>query len=418
MKAAVLGAGVSGLTTARRLHDVGAEVTVYEAEAKVGGLARSRVTEGYVYDPHGGHIFNSKNQDVVDWVFSILPKKKWQFNVRNAKIFYNGGFVSYPFELSLCELPTDEAVDCVYDFVTARQGAAPENFADWLVWSFGTSIAETYMLPYNRKIWAYPLERMGTSWMRGKMPLPEKKEILRALALKDPTERKMPHSTFYYPLEGGIQTMIDAIAAPLNILTSQPVQSIERDRMAWRVNGKRYDMVISTIPLKILPSAMKLSPAIETAIDDLKYNSLTTVLVDCPPTDISWLYIPNAKYRAHRMGYQSALTPAAAPNGSGSGAFEIIGERFEVNGSLLKTALPPELRVGRIIDTEFTKYAYVIHDVNYQRNITAIRSYFDGSNGFYITGRWGAWNYNNMDRCMAEAFELVNRVLEENSNVD
>ena len=418
MKIAVLGAGVSGLTAARRLRDAGADVTVYEAEAKAGGLARSRVTDGYVYDPHGGHIFNSKNRAVADWVFSIMPKERWQFSIRNAKIFYKGKFVSYPFELSLCELPADEAVDCVYDFVTTREGAEPENFADWLVWIFGEGIANAYMLPYNRKIWAYPLERMGTAWMRGKMPIPEKKEILRALALKDPTERKMPHSTFYYPLEGGIQTMIDAMAAPLNILTSQPVQSIERDGTAWRVNGEHYGAVISTVPLKILPGAMKLSPAIETAIDGLKYNSLTTVLVDCPPTDISWLYIPDAEYRAHRMGYQSALAPAAAPNGGGSGAFEIIGKRFAVGKELPESALPPELRAGRIIDTEFTEYAYVIHDLDYQKNIAAIRAYFDGSDGFYITGRWGAWNYNNMDMCMAEAFEVVSRVLREEPNAD
>jgi protoporphyrinogen oxidase len=344
-------------------------------------------------------------------VFSILSKKHWRFNIRNAKIFFKGKYVSYPFELSLCELPPDDAVDCAYDFVTARQGAEPDNFADWLVWNFGKSIAESYMLPYNRKIWAYPLEQMGTSWMRGKMPIPEKKEILRALTLKDPMERKMPHSTFYYPIEGGIQAMVDAIAKPLNIRLEQPVQSIERDGAGWLVNGEPYTAVISTIPLKVLPGAMKLPPAIEIAIAGLKYNSLTTVLVDCPPTDISWLYIPGAEYRAHRISYQSALAPNAAPRGGGSGAFEIIGKRFDVDDNLLMTALPPELRAGRIIDTEFTEYAYVIHDLNYRKNVSAIREYFDGSNGFYITGRWGAWNYNNMDMCMAEAFEVADKIL-------
>ena len=53
------------------------------------------------------------------------------------------------------------------------------------------------MIPYNEKIWAYPLEDMGTGWMRGKMPLPTKKEIIRSVILKDPKERKMPHSSFY-----------------------------------------------------------------------------------------------------------------------------------------------------------------------------------------------------------------------------
>jgi protoporphyrinogen oxidase len=411
MRVAVLGAGVSGLTVARRLFDAGVDVTVYEADAKAGGLAKSRVTDGYIYDPHGGHIFNSKNQNVVDWVFSVLPKEHWQFNVRNAKIFYKGGYISYPFELSLCELPVDDAVDCAYDFISAQRGDEPDNFADWLVWNFGKSIAEAYMLPYNRKIWAYPLEEMGTAWMRGKMPLPEKKDILRSLALKDPTERKMPHSTFYYPLEGGIQTMIDAVARPLTLRLSEPVEAVESRGNRWLVNGEAYDAVVSTIPLKALPAVMRLPERVSGAIDGLRYNSLTTFLTDCPPTDISWLYIPGTRWRAHRMGYQSALTPKAAPDGGGSGAFEIIGAEVKASDSLIKQALPDELRAGRIIDTQFSEYAYVIHDKAHAKNVSVTRSYFNGDSGFYSIGRWGAWNYNNMDLCMAEAFDTAARIL-------
>ena len=59
MKIAVLGAGVSGLSAARMLKERGCEVMVYEKNNTVGGLARSRMVEGILYDPHGGHIFNS-----------------------------------------------------------------------------------------------------------------------------------------------------------------------------------------------------------------------------------------------------------------------------------------------------------------------------------------------------------------------
>ena len=212
MKIAVLGAGVSGLTAARLLKDKGHEVTVYEKESTPGGLARTRYTQGYLYDPHGGHIFNSKHPEVVDWVFSVLPKEKWQFTERNAKVFFNGTYVSYPFELSLCELDIDDAVECVHDFILSKEGPEPTNFRDWLTWNFGKAIADAYMIPYNEKIWAYPLEDMETEWMQGKMPLPTKKEMIKSMLLKNPKERKMPHSTFYYPIDGGIQSMVNAIA--------------------------------------------------------------------------------------------------------------------------------------------------------------------------------------------------------------
>lgn len=92
-------------------------------------------------------------------------------------------------------------------------------------------------------------------------------------------------------------------------------------------NEDIFDAVISTIPLPELPAMMDLPDAVQRAIADLKYNSITTVLCKCPETDISWLYMPEKQFRTHRIGYQSALTPAAAPEGTGSGAFEIIGER-------------------------------------------------------------------------------------------
>ncbi len=414
MRIAVLGAGVSGLSAARLLRDKGHAVTVYEKEHTVGGLARSRYVNGILYDPHGGHILNSKKPEVMEWAFSILPREKWQYTARNAKIYFRGRYVSYPFELSLCELDIDDAVDCVHDFILARSGPEPDNFRDWLVWNFGRSIADCYMLPYNEKIWAYPLEQMETRWMQGKMPLPSKKEMIHSMLLKDPTERKMPHSTFYYPIDGGIQSFMDAIADGLEIRRDTEVVRLERAADGWRVNdAETYDRVISTIPLPVLAKAMpELPDPVRDRIADLKYNSLTTVLFECPATDITWLYLPSREYRAHRVGYQSALTPHAHPKpGMGAGALEIIGDRFSVDG--LDTAggiLPEELGYRRTLDSQFTEYAYVIHDLHYRANVEAITGYFDTVSGLDLLGRWGTWNYKNMDLCIWDAMELTKQL--------
>lgn len=412
MNIAVLGAGVSGLTIAKLLQEKGHKITVYEKEETAGGLARTRFTNGYLYDPYGGHIFNSKHKEVVDWVFSILPKEKWQYTERNAKIYFNGNYVSYPFELSLCELDTDSAVDCVHDFILSQNGDAPDNFRDWLTWNFGEAIANYYMIPYNEKIWAYPLEDMETKWMQGKMPLPTKKEMIKSMLLKNPKERKMPHSTFYYPIDGGIQTMVDAIADGLDIRYSFSIQRIEKNAdNKWIINGREdYDMIISTIPLPELPYVMKLPGKIVSHINDLKFNSLTTILFSCPKTDITWLYIPSHKYRSHRVGYQSTLTPHYSPdNNSGLGALEIIGDSFDIDDGFADRTdiLPRELAFNKVLDHEFTKYAYVIHDRNYRKNTEAIKEYFSTDKSFRLLGRWGTWNYNNMDMCMLDAMKLA-----------
>ena len=231
------------------------------------------------------------------------------------------------------------------------------------------------------------------------------------MMLKDPTERKMPHSTFYYPLKGGIQSMINAISENLSILYDQKIERIEYINHRWCINGTDfYDEIISTIPLPVLPKIMDLPQEVSEYIRDLKYNSLTTVLFECPETDITWLYIPSHEYRSHRVGYQSALTPYACPvKNRGCGALEIIGPKFDIDSNFANQSniLPKELGFEKVLDSEFTEYAYVIHDLNYRKNIESIKAYFKDVPGFKLLGRWGTWNYKNMDLCMLDAMDLV-----------
>lgn len=411
-KVAVLGAGVSGLTIAQKLKEKGYQVAVYEKDGKPGGLAKSRIVNGYIYDPHGGHILNTRNPEIVEWIFSFLPKDNWEYIVNNAKILFGEKRVIYPLEQALYELEPDDAVECIYDLLMAQQGPKPENYRDWLVWNFGKGLAELYFLPYNRKIWAYPLEEMETKWMEGKMPLPSKKDVLRTLLLKDISARDMPFNAFYYPTYGGIQSMTDMLASGLDMRLGQVVTSVEKRDSRWVINhDDDFDVVISTIPLPEMPQFMDLPASIQTAISDLKFNSLTTVLCKCPPTDISWLYVPEKQYRMHRIGYQSALSPAATPDGSGSGAIEIIGPRFEVEKDIIfQPGIAPEtLGLSEVLDWEFSKYAYVIHDKDYRKNTGKIFEYFSTIDDFYLLGRWATWNYKNMDMCMKDAFALAEK---------
>ncbi|BCJ93392.1 O-antigen synthesis protein WbyH [Anaerocolumna cellulosilytica] len=412
MKVAVLGAGVSGITIAKKLVEKNIDVVVYEKCSEAGGLAKTRITDNYVYDLHGGHIFNSKHKEIVDWVFSFLPKEQWQYSVRNAKIYFNGRYVSYPFELSLSELESEDATNCIYDFMMSQQGDEPDNFHDWLIWNFGQAIAEYYMIPYNAKIWSYSLKEMETRWMQGKMPLPEKKDIIRSLLLKDPKERKMPHSTYYYPLNGGIQTMINALTKGLDIKLNTPVIKIENLNGKWLINGEgNYDRVISTLPLPILSDTIELPNKVISAIRDLKYNSLTTMLYKCPETDLSWLYIPSSDYKSHRVCYQGAFSTYACPTGC-SAAIEVIGNKFEVKQDILEkqSIIPAQLGLYDLIDTEYAEFAYVIHDKNYRKNTNIIKDYFNAIDNFDLLGRFATWNYNNMDICMLDAFKLAENI--------
>lgn len=90
---AVIGAGVSGMTVARLLKGK-AQVIVFEKEDKPGGLIKCRRVNGSLFHTCGGHVFNSKRKDVLDWFWSIFCQEQdFAKTDRNSVVFlkHNGG---------------------------------------------------------------------------------------------------------------------------------------------------------------------------------------------------------------------------------------------------------------------------------------------------------------------------------------
>ena len=86
-KIAVIGAGVSGLTVARLLQNR-YQITVFEKEFTPGGLIRCKRVDGNLYHLCGGHVFNSKRKDVLDWFWSLFDREKEFIKAeRNSVVF-------------------------------------------------------------------------------------------------------------------------------------------------------------------------------------------------------------------------------------------------------------------------------------------------------------------------------------------
>ena len=70
MKICVIGSGISGLSVANMLNKTH-DVTVYEKHQQIGGLIKCTREDGNLFHRVGGHVFNSKNQEVLDWFWSF-----------------------------------------------------------------------------------------------------------------------------------------------------------------------------------------------------------------------------------------------------------------------------------------------------------------------------------------------------------
>ena len=86
--------------------------------------------------------------------------------------------------------------------------ATPRNFEEFIYQVWGAGIAKHFAIPYNRKLWAVPLDEMETSWLGGRVPLPDLEEMIEG-ALSPVPKPMGPNARFGYPLRGGFQALMD-----------------------------------------------------------------------------------------------------------------------------------------------------------------------------------------------------------------
>lgn len=432
MKTAILGAGLSGLTLARLLHEKGTDFIVLEAEPEYGGLCRSRSDRGFTFDTGGSHIIFSRDEKVLAFMRQMIVGNEQQNN-RTTKIFYKGRYVKYPFENGLCDLPPDDCFfcisECIKTLIAVEKGdiPAPTTFRDWIYYTFGKGIAECYMVPYNEKIWKYPTDKMSLHWVNGRIPRPPVDDVIKS-AIGIPTEGYTHQAVFSYPLKGGIEALVRAIAQPIEafIHCGFPVSSIRRVQDRWEISdGKKTiaaDRIISTIPLQhLLPALENVPEAVRTACDDLNYNSLICVNIGIQGTvpDISWMYVPDLSLGlSNRISFPSHFSRHAAPAGCSSVLAEITHQpgdevsRFsdaqlvkEVTGTLVAMNV---LKKSQIMYSSVVRqpFAYVVYDLDYQKNIKIIRDYFE-SISIPLVGRFARFEYLNMDGCIRNVMDFI-----------
>jgi protoporphyrinogen oxidase len=432
---AILGGGLTGLTLARLLYERGTDVIVFEAEPEYGGLCRSISEKGFTFDTGGSHIIFSRDAEVLAFMRRMITGNE-QRNNRNTKILYKGQFVKYPFENGLSDLPPDDRFFCINEFVRAQiafeTGSAPhpENFKEWIYFTFGKGIAECYMVPYNEKIWKYPADRMSLHWVEGRIPRPPIEDVIKS-AVGIPTEGYTHQAVFSYPIHNGIESLIRAIAAPVKdrIRTGFSVRSLQKSKNRWLIRGGTEavvaDRCISTIPVQhLFPCIENLPKAVQEACDSLVYNSLicVTLGISGPVPDFSWVYIPEPSIgRTNRISFPSNYSSCTAPYGCSSVLAEIthrpedevsfmtdaelIGQ---VTETLEKMAI---LKKSQIIYSRVHRQpcAYVVYDLDYQKNIRIIKE-FCASIGIPLVGRFAQFEYLNMDGCIRSAMDFVSNL--------
>ena len=420
----ILGGGISGIALASQL---GADVDVLEKRSRIGGLCGTIVEDGFTFDAAGPHIMFSKNKEVLNLMVSVLGDNVHQRR-RENRIWFKGRLVRYPFENDLAALPPEDNFECILGYLqNPRAGDTPSNLAEWSYKTFGAGISEKYFIPYNRKIWNHDPEKIGLEFV-SRIPRPPLEDVLKS-SIGIPTEGYLHQLYFYYPVEGGFESMVNAFAsrAKARIETGWEVASVRRANDHWYVMSKSgeerlYDELVSTLPIhELLPIWPDAPSEAREAAARLRYNSLINVVIgssEDPGHSYTALYVPDPEILFHRLSFPKAFSEHCVPEGhssvmaeittnEGDGVWELTDDEVlrRVTADLEKVGFvdPSKIVYRRVIRF---RYGYPVYDLEYRANVEAMRNAVS-STGLRLLGRFAQFDYINSDVCVERALAMA-----------
>ena len=412
MKYIIIGAGISGLSIAQLLNK-NHEVILFEKDERPGGMIKCDRIDGSLFHRTGGHVFNTKREDVLKWFWSFFNKDNdFSLALRNsAVVMESGDIIPYPIENHIYMLDKSIGEKIAKDLVqmAIHSDFYPKNFEEFLKNRFGETLYELYFEPYNWKVWRRDLKQVPLSWLEGKLPMPTVSEIIfnNIFHLK---ERQFVHSSFYYPKVGGSQFIADTFANGLDIRYNTEVENISYYNGKWNVNGELADRVVFCGNIKNLPNLLaslyEIQPYVKD-IENLESHGTTSVFCTINSNPYSWIYQPSLKHLSHRIICTGNFSPTNNKDGQVTGTIEFTDyiEKEEIIKQLALMPFSPEY-----ITHNYEKYTYPIQNHKTRTLIDSIKKVLE-TKDFYLCGRFAEWEYANMDVCMGYALDLFNNKL-------
>lgn len=460
----IIGAGPTGLSAA---YHLGKGSLLLDQNDRVGGWCRSIADGGFTFD-YAGHIMFSNDPYVLK-MYEILLGDNVHWQNREAWIYSKNVYTRYPFQGALYGLPADVLKECIVGAIEARFGslkdnaaaanaansassqianqhckaesitdccadgvlestaraivpseelqtaAAPANFEEFIYKVWGAGVARHFAIPYNRKLWAVPLSEMETSWLGGRVPMPDLEEMIEG-ALRPIDKPVGPNARFGYPLRGGFQALMNGFLPHLHgdvRLQAQVTRVCPRKRTVTLADGTRYRYrsLISTAPLPRLIDMIEDVPShVRAAAQRLRHVSVRCVNLGIAReaiTEKHWIYYPEDTV-FHRIFVQGNASPHCNAPGGFALTCEITysaDKPLPCEGdALIDRCIADCVKVGLLKPSDEVivrnqidmPYAYVVYDHARQKCVSTVREWLL-AHDILLAGRYGEWEYYNSD---------------------
>lgn len=428
MKIAIIGAGPTGLSCAYRLRELEFDdFIILEQNSYVGGLCSSfKDSSCFTWDV-GGHVIYSSNEIVLEIINDLL-KYHLVYHLREAFVKYQNILIPFPFQNNIRHLPNSELIECFNGLLNSTINKNI-NFKDWILNNFGSGISNCFMIPYNEKIWNYPLDKLSTEWAEKSISIPEVKKLFNNIILKSDDVNHGSNVKFMYPKIGGVGYLFEQMQTKFKDKIELNVEVVKINpslRNIYLNNGNviKYDCLINTSPLDKLINMLdgNYSDLVD-ASKKLKYNNIHVFgfgFDKLIKNNFHWLYFPEKKYVFYRVSQTSKYAP---DNTNNSKIIVEITDTGKYTKEELKDIVLKDLIKSRIIDDSFLNNiksyfyrfidrGYPIPTVETQSSVNYILNRLELLN-IFSRGRLGAWSYNlgSMQDAMLQGVEIAGRIV-------
>lgn len=297
MKIAVIGGGIAGLAAAHYAQVERAEVTVFEATNRVGGVISTLDLDGFRMEGGPDSILREKpaarelawDLDLESEIVETRPEHRGTFIVRGGQLhpipeglrlmapqyvrpFLRSRVVSWPGKFRM-------GLDLVRP---GRRTEADESLADFVRRRFGRECLERLAQPMVAGIYCADPEQLSMQSTLPQFVEFERKygSVLRGLWRNRSASAHGARYSLFFNFKGGTQTLIDALARKVPVRLGARVESLEP---GWHVNGEKFDAVVLALPAGPAAGLLRhVAPLLARELEGIPYLGSVTVNMTYP----------------------------------------------------------------------------------------------------------------------------------------